>query len=223
MLWLPYAPVSSYIETQAIEHNISCANVKRQSNKVPVTKMSDTPVRHYILITCIATSFLATSPALADWSGKSSQNRYNSQFGDFPPDDIDQHLQNSLEKHDAPTEPAPTPNTSQASPDQYVGTPPQGYQQPNYNNRNQQGNYNPRSGNYRNNYNGPRGNNSGFSGPWNNNGSNFSMPWGNSNGSGSNMPWGNSNGSGSNMPWSNNNGSNFSMPWGNFNGNNGNR
>jgi len=174
--------------------------------------MSDTSARHYVLITCIATSFLSAPAALADWSGKPKQQRYNNQFGDFPPDDIDQHIQNSLDKYSEPTEPAPAENTNQASPNQAVQTPPQSYRQSNNGWQNQN--------NYRNNYNRSRGNNAGFNGPWNNNRSNFSMPWGNNNGSGMNMPWGNNNGSNFSMPWGNNNsgnnnGSSFSMPWGN--------
>ena len=172
--------------------------------------MSDTSVRHYILVTCIATFFLFTPPAIADWSGESSHNRYNKQFGDFPPDDIDQHIKNSLDKYGTPSEAAPTLSTNQENPTQSIPTPPQNYQLPEYRNNNQQGNYYSRPDNYRKNYNGPQSYNSGFSGPWNNNGSNFNMPWGNSNGSSFNMPWGN------------NNGSNFSMPWGgNNNYNNG--
>ncbi len=176
--------------------------------------MSNTSVRKYLQITCITTAFLSAPPALADWSGKTSQNRYNNQFGDFPPDDIDQHIRNSLEKYEASIEPAPAQTTNQANPGQSARMSPQNYQQP-YGKYNPQGNYNPRPGNYRNSYNAPGGNNTSFSGPWNNNGSNFSMPWGNNTG--------NNNGSNNSMPWGNNNGSNFSMPWGNNNRNYGNK
>ncbi len=184
--------------------------------------MSNTSVRKYLLITCIATSFLSASPAQADWSGKASQQRYNNQFGDFPPENIDQHIQNSLDNYEASTKPAPAQSTNQVDPGQSVRMPAQNYQQP-YRQYSPQGNYNQRPSNYRNSYNAPMGNNTSFSGPWNNNGSNFSMPWGNNNGSGMSMPWGNNNGSSNSMPWGNNNGSNFSMPWGNNNGNYGNR
>ena len=196
--------------------------------------MSNTSVGYSLLSICMLTFSLPANTVLADWSGKTTQNRYNSQFGDFPPEDIDQHIQNSLKKHESPTEPAPAQSTNLAKPNQSVSTPPQNYQQP-YGKYKQQGNYNPQPGNYGNSRNAPRGNNTSFSGPWNNNGSNFnmpwgdnngpnqSMPWGNSNGSNFSMPWGNSNGSNQSMPWGSNNGSNFSMPWGNNNRNYGNR
>ncbi|PCJ85629.1 MAG: hypothetical protein COA54_10535 [Thiotrichaceae bacterium] len=180
--------------------------------------MSNISVSHYLLITCIATSVLSTSSAIADWSGKIPQNKYNNQFGDFPPEDIDQYIQNSLKKYDSHEEPSPVQSTNQVSPNQSIHTPPQNYQ-PSARNYNQQGNYNPRPGNYRNN-NRPGSNYSGFSGPWENNGSSFSMPWGGNNGSGSNMPWGNGNGSNFSMPWGNNSGNNS---WGNNSRNYGNR
>jgi len=183
--------------------------------------MSDISVRHYILITCVATFFLSAPPALADWSGKTKQKRYNNQFGDFPPEDIDKHIQNSLDKYREPTEQKPAQSAEQTNTEQPVYRSPPGYQQP-YRQYNQPGNYNRRPGNYRNN-NMPGSYNSGFSGPWNNNGSNFSMPWGgNNNGSNFSMPWGgNNNDSNFSMPWGgNNNGSNFSMPWGNNNSGN---
>ena len=170
-------------------------------------------VRQYLLITCITISFSPVTPALADWSGKTSQKRYNHQFGDFPPDDIDQHIQNSLDKYRAPTETSPTQSTEQVSPDQSALSSQQNYQQP-LPQYNQQRSYNPRPNTYRNNI--PGSNNTSFSGPWNNNGSNFSMPWGNNNGSSFNMPWGNNNGSNFSMPWGNNNWGNNNNNWNNY-------
>jgi len=138
--------------------------------------MSNISVSHYLLITCIATSVLSTSSAIADWSGKIPQSKYNNQFGDFPPEDIDQYIQNSLKKYDSHEEPSPVQSTNQVSPKQSMRTPPPDYQ-PSARNYTPQGNYNPRPGNYRNN-NRSGSNYSGFSGPWDNNGSSFNMPWG---------------------------------------------
>jgi len=191
--------------------------------------MHDTIVKKRLQLIFLLAFCFFPHLTLADWTGKPSQTRYNQQFGDFPPDDIDQLIQNSLNKQDdsAPLATTPSPTTNTAAPvygnnsnnikQPHAHQPTaQDYSTPNYNNHaqaNQYRNTPPAYHNANRTY-PPRNNNSGFNGPWNGNNSGFSMPWMNNND--------NNNGSGFSMPWGNSNGSNFSMPWGgnNTGGNN---
>lgn len=178
------------------------------------------------MISLLITS-LHANLALAGWSNSSSPGNYNQRFGDFPPLDIDQQLQDNLETMEAneksegnqsldnsesntyganQTETSPVQNNAEKN-----------YQEPGYGNYNRSRSSRPRSNNRRSGFSSPWNNNrsgfgmpwnnsSGFSGPWDNNGSSFSAPW-NNRGSGFSMPWSN-NGSGFSGPWDNNNRSN---------------
>jgi len=171
---------------------------------------------------------LWSSGALADWNTRHG-------YGGFPPVDIEQKIQDEMNRSRLPDPPVPEsqnnsvsnkpenqplnprsalnysgqhyPPSASSANSGFQRAPARGSQPPG----------NQFSGNqFRGNQ--PRGNpswgnrGSGFTAPWDNNASSFSGPW-NNRGSGFSAPWG-GNGSNFNMPFGNN-GSGFSSPWNN--------
>ena len=168
-------------------------------------------------IVCLLASSLYANLVFAGWSDDQSQGYSNQRFGNFPPLDIDQQLQDNLRTQERlSTDKLSKESQSQdiSASDSYKSDLPdssykQNSQMPTYgdNNRDRKVNsYGSKSRNKsrnkrRSGLSAPWGNNgSGFSAPWNNRGSSFSAPWDN-NGSSFSFPWGN-NGSGF-SPWDN--------------------
>lgn len=156
-------------------------------------------VRKTLPIVCLLANGLCADLVLAGWNESHG-------YGGFPPEDIDQQIQDEMDNNSLRKENIPQNNSvsdsyngghlnsdqSQSYPGQSYSV--QSYPAPGYGNYGRTRKVSPRSSS-------PRGsNNSSFSGPWNNRGSSFSGPW---SGNGSNFSF----------PWSNN-GSGFS-PWGN--------
>ena len=166
--------------------------------------MSNRLVRKTLPIVCLLANGLCADLVFAGWN--ESQG-----YGGFPPEDIDQQIQNEMDNSRLPKENLPqnnsvsggynsaplSSNQAQNYPGQSYSV--QNYPAPGYGNVGRTRNTSSRSSS-------PWGNNgSGFSGPWNNRGSSFSGPW-SGNGSNFTFPWANNKGS--------NNASGFS-PWGN--------
>ena len=155
-------------------------------------------VRKILPIVCLLANGLCADMVLADWN--ESQG-----YGSFPPEDIDQQIQDDMDNNRLPKENLPQNNSVSGSNkgDQLNSNQAQNYPGQNYSVQSypapSYGNYGrPRNASQRDSS--PRGNNgSSFSGPWNNRGSDFSAPW-------------SGNGSKFTIPWSNNR-SGFS-PWG---------
>jgi hypothetical protein len=169
--------------------------------------------RRCLSIVCMLATGLCASTAFADWSLDQSRGYQNKRFGDFPPADIDQQLQNNLVDNNPVEESksqyksdSDTSSSYQSETYPVLDYSEQNSQQLNYGSYDQARNIRPRSRRLQDN----RG--TSFSGPWNNNGSSFTVPWGNR-GSGFSTPWDNNNTNFSG-PWDNN-GSSFAVPWGN--------
>ncbi len=169
-------------------------------------------------IFCLLASSLYASLVPADWYGEQSQQYYSQKFGNFPPLDIDQQLEESM-KADNQLEQSLSQNISATGSDS--GNQSDSYaRQENSVQKTQQTDYlsydQGRSAGLhsasqqKKRHNAKKKRGSGFSGPWNNKGSGFSGPWSNK-GSGFSGPWDDS-GSNFSFPW-NNNGSGFSSPW----------
>lgn len=196
--------------------------------------------RKKLLLMCVVAGGAISGPLYAEWPHNQPEKFNAPKIGDFPPENIDELLQQGNpdltgRADTAPEEVQPLPRyvpqpgtanqTTQhfnqpanpqapqyAGQQQVYGAYPQGGQGWNRG-------YGPdRKGSNKSWGNGPMSN-----GPWNNRGSGFNMPWGN-NRSGFSGPWngnwgGNSwdNRRNSGAPWSNNRGS-FSAPWDSNNG-----
>ncbi|MCK4675912.1 MAG: hypothetical protein KAT61_08330 [Gammaproteobacteria bacterium] len=176
-------------------------------------------------VVCLLTGSLYVNVVFADWYGEQSQQYYSKKFGNFPPLDIDQQLEESM-KADNQSEQSPSQNSSDADSGnsyQAYSYPEQKTQQPSNLSYDRDRNVSPGSVNpqkkRRSSSKKKRGSGfgepwntrgSGFSTPWDNSGSSFSGPW-NNKGSGVTAPWDDS-GSGFSFPW-NNKGSGFSTPW----------
>ncbi len=172
-------------------------------------------VNQFVAVFCTLAGVLSTAPVLADWSYDGSKFKHNQQFGDFPPENIDQQLLEN--RYIEEPEPIPTLEDKQTRTNQgqtrqaEAGTgnqvdvysaPQSAAQQvytPYYGGYNQAYNRSPYGNNTQWNNRGP-----GYNAPWGNNRSSFGGPW-NGNGSGFSMPWGNNN-SGFSGPWNNNSG-----------------
>jgi len=201
--------------------------------------MRNRSVGKYFSIVCVLAASLSANLVFADWSMPQQQGNKRQGYGDFPPKDIEQLIQQENLKSDniqtagqLKEDQSKDSSTAGSQPSASNTADPYNYQQgatqnlpgqtlpaqnnqvPNYGNYQMPnyGNYQmPYYGSYGDGRNlGPRG-----SGPWNNRGSGFSAPWGN-NGSSFSGPW-NNRGSSFSGPW-NNNGSSFSGPWDNNNG-----
>ena len=167
-------------------------------------------VKKCLQTVCLLATGLCANMVFASWYGNQSQGYSNQQYGNFPPLDIDQQIQDSLSNSNQ-IEESQSQDISDSDSDssyQPVSYPAQNNseqssQKPNYGSYNRDKTVRSRGGKSR------KKSGSDFSGPWSNNGSGFSAPWSN-NGSDFNAPW-NNRGSGFSMPW-NNNGSGFS-PW----------
>lgn len=169
-------------------------------------------IKKCLQMVCLLATSLCANMVFANWYGDQSQGFYKQKYGDFPPLDIDQQIQDSLSNSNKPEESKPQDNGDSGSASSYqpASHPAQNYPaqsslKPNYGSYNRDRIVSPHGGNPR------KKSGPGSSGPWSNNGSGFSAPWSN-NGSGFSAPW-NSRKSGFSAPWSNN-GSGFS-PWGN--------
>ncbi len=186
--------------------------------------MRSTVIRKYFPVVCLLINSIYAGAVVAGWNE-------NQGYGGFPPEDIDQQIQNRMNNMfkskensvqsngvaDGYNNMSSNSNQTQNNPIKQYSRP--SYQAPGYGRYNRDQYAPPRGNNTWNNqeadFNMPWGNNgSNAAMPWSNRGSNFSGPW-NGNGSNFSAPWSN-NGSSFNGPW-NNNGSGF-IPWGNSGG-----
>lgn len=133
--------------------------------------MKNRSVKKGLLIVCLLTTGLYVSQGHADWYSNQPQQNYNQEYGDFPPESIDQQLQMNPYIDRRPVDSVRRDNRGLSPWDNRYRTgpyPAQSYSYPGPNNY-QWPNY----GGY------DRGRSvSPYGGPWDNRGSNFS-PWGN--------------------------------------------
>lgn len=204
-----------------------------------VIEMRNSLLKKHLQTALLLLTGLLVNQVSAGWSDASSHGIYNQRFGDFPPLDIDQQLQDSMNRHEAElkeqqSEKKSTGNTNSTGstyqtdsavkqvPIQQDGaTKP--YQNPAVGGvNNLQGvNTTVNNSSQKNQGDGKKKKKkkhkkkkSGFDFPWGNNNNGFSFPWSNS-GSGFNAPWNNRRSS-HDRPWDSR-GKQFNPPWDNNN------